>query len=376
MVAPKFGIDLLGLNHKKVNARMVAKQWPSGVGLGVLLDTFTAKVGDWKNTETVLATGKVPYLRVHLCNTTALRSKTCPHDIFHGAKSIQRAEEYVNGKHLDLVTYFQRCDEWLEKVRREYNIHVEVSPFLEHNFSQKTMRALHRWFPFDINNPMKGIQRGPWQKNETHNERVPKGSSIHSLDGTDAISVRWRRFQIAAERNRTGTAFLWTHKFNLRSPKWKKFVCPVERDYTFDRDFFESMCAMLLAEPDTKALQVPGFRLKNLGRKYLWKTHDDEAYKPVAILPTKTRKGLDVVTFDGRKVGHLAYAGSWKDDKSLHRYYSSRGGSNDHGFELSEKAKKASGSPTIFLLDTEKKEGWRIPHGAQRWGFEYGKRKA
>lgn len=366
------GLDFLGLLHRGVKIKKVAIEWPEGVALGVLLDSFN-KNGSLKNLETVLATGKVPSVRAHLVNTTALRNKVCAADFVKEYGSIEAMERAIINGDKKLLSHLAKKKEQLEELCCRYNVKLLVSPFLEHNFSARTMKLLRTAFEFDVNNPMRGTQKiGEPVMAEGHGTSLRRGQEIHSLDGVDATAVRWARFQQAEAKKEI--IFLWTHAFNLRDPKGR-FVCPLERSWGTNIEWFISMREMLLAEPETRLrLDMPGIRTGKLGRKALWKTHDDAHGKPVAILPVKARE-VEIMSHNGRKLGTMRYAGTWNEDKTFYRYYSARGGSGERGYELAAKSIKESGKPCVFLLPRNGSKAFRVPHPAQRWGFEYGKRK-
>lgn len=224
VATPMYGLDILGIQHPKINCDIIVDNWPNNFGLGILYNTFVLKPNSLKCAKRVLE--KASFLRAHGFNGSGLRRQKLERNEPHFGYTIKSFQASILNGEPRFITKNQEMARLTEKLSQLAGIPCFYSPIIEHNLINRAIRILlddaKKAAPTCtiINNPENSNAKGRRIKKgellELHGSKVKlKAPCAISQDGEDGYEInarRWnRRYAPCVLR------FLWTFRFNLRT---------------------------------------------------------------------------------------------------------------------------------------------------------------
>lgn len=307
-----YGLDHLGIAKY---GDLAAREHPEGWALGAFANTFG---NAWPGIRKVLATGRCPRVRIHAIWDDGHQYKPSIHDPI-----INKELKAANALKADFP-----------------NVHVQFSPFCEHNIKGQTLvNLLNRCGDASRNVE---IVNTPWQgdfsnkfMNEVHGtHKAPSsGAYQYSFDGTSCVDADVEKFK--AIYSKAQVFYYWHSSFNGRLNTNDKTPRPQRKAWPTSQ-----LIDSIIYLHRTKGQD-------NFKGKRLWKSHADRhntppeprAYKPVVIVPEKVTR-LELITENGQVIGQSGGPQLFNDGRW--RYYFA-----EYGYLLAEKARRVQGHSIV-----------------------------
>lgn len=339
-----YGLDLLGLAHPLFKMKDVIKALPQGWAVGC----FDGVFGDVESKLKKLLNSRpdISAVRVQLWWGGAAH-RIAPLDLIK-----RRAPVFERiAKSVSMPVYLSHSCEYNEQSKIEVKKRVDLIRDLAPSC-------------IPVNSVYKGVTL-PGVLTERHGSKA-----YGDLVSTDGENI----YDMDAERwlNNTHTAqyqFLWGSRFNLREiyKEDQPIPPPSKRTAAPDHNYIRSVAELGKQKPEAPK---PAFTSQAFKAPNIFKTHSEDIVgpgardnKPVVIIDIKAPE-LQIVTCTGDVIGKFPYYGVIG---SQFRYYSGiPGGPNLYGWQIAEKAQKASGSPYIWLK--AKGKTWGPIHPTFRQG--------
>lgn len=295
---------------------VILKEHPDGWGAGCFAQAFSDAL---PIIDQLLATGRCPHLRVHLCWDDNHR---------YGDQNIPAIKK-------EAARY--------EKLHQKYpNITFELSPCCEHELKNpyKYLDIVKQYAPtcIPVNSPDSKGSMSTKYKNEVHgnNAKSPrKGAFNFSFDGNSSYDSDVE--SIKARLSGADIFFFWGANFNGKTKDTDTTPRPNRRAWP-SSSYIDSI---IYQKDPCGAVSLPN--------NWTYKTHSEKGYKPVFIIPIRANQIL-IKARNGQIIDTLKYYGTFVDGRF--RYYST-----NWGYQSADKAKRIQGDPLVEVWVNGKKYG-------------------
>lgn len=335
------GHDFLGLGSKYWDVEGTLQAFPQGFALGCFDTTFGGVIPHLKK---FLDSGKVPAVRIQIWWSDS--HKIAPLDVLQKRLPLyeQLAKQYPS-----IRFYISHSCEYSEpklaEVKKRVDLVVKLCPSC-----------------IPVQTPMNSPVVPGYIVEQHGSKARAKPGQLVSTDGNELQQMdaeAWMSRNAAAE-----IIFVWGGRYNLREAG--PVPPPPQRKATPNGDYVRSLTRIAFPKG---VIPTPLFQASPLSKPQLWKTHaedgpgesDPRANRPCVMLPKKTN-AIEIVTFQGELLARFPL---YKDTNphTVERYYSQ----GQWGFQIAEKAKRASGYEFVWIKQGDQFFG--PIHPAFRAGF-------